>query len=102
MIDPKLFTVEGLLSAMLYDRRGNVDPWRKDAEILPAYVAPSTDQGAKPECRVRLGRSFLRYSVGPVQGYFWDDYGDDFMNPEIALLALMSAPIPPDMIASRP
>ena len=37
----------------------------------------------------------LRHSRGPVQGYLWDIYGDDFQSLGIALLALSQAPEPP-------
>ena len=98
MIDLSLFTVESLVAAMLDDRHGNVDPWRKHAEILPAYVPPFADPGAQPQVRVRLGNSFLRYSCGPGGGFFWDVYGDDFLTPELALLALYRAPVPPTLL----
>lgn len=38
---------------------------------------------------------FLRHSKGPLQGYFWDMYGDDFLKPELALWALAHASAPP-------
>jgi hypothetical protein len=55
----------------------------------------SPREGTRPTCVVKLGRSFLRYSHGPRQGYFWDAYGDDMHTPERALLALLRAPVHP-------
>lgn len=95
MIDPSLFTVERLLATMLDDVAGNVDKWRKFAEIIPKYMPPHPREDTRPRCVVRLGDSFLRHSAGPRQGYFWDMYGDDMRTPEMALLALLRAPIPP-------
>lgn len=101
MIDPSLFTVERLLATMLDDMFGNVDRWRKFAEIVLDYRAPfaAPDEPAKVVVRYTPtgGRSvvFLRYSKGPRQGYSWDIYGDNFHTPELALLALLQAPVPP-------
>lgn len=92
MIDPSLFTVERILATMFYDMAGNVDRWRRHAEIIPAYMPPFPRSDTKPICVVKLGGSFLR-NAGPH--YFWDMYGDDMRTSEAALLALMRAPIPP-------
>jgi hypothetical protein len=98
VIDPSLFTVESLLKALLDDSFGNVDAWRRCAEIVPKYMPPHPRSDTKPICAVRCGDSFLRYSVGPGQGYFWDMYGEDFINPSLALLALCQAPPPPFLV----
>jgi hypothetical protein len=98
MIDVKLFTVERLLATMLDDMHGNVNAWRKHAEIVPAYRAPFASDDVHARCVVRLQGSFLRYSHGPVQGYMWDIYGDDMGSPEIALMALLQAPVPPWLV----
>ena len=95
MIDPSLFTVPQLLSVMLDDHCGNNDPWRRHAEIVPKYQPPYPSKHTRPTCVVKLGYLFLRHSVGPWQGYFWDTYGDDMHSPELALLALLQAPAPP-------
>lgn len=95
MIDPKLFTVERLLAEMLDDGHGNRDRWRKFAEIVPGYMPPFPRNDTKPKVVVCYDKSFLRYSKGPQQGYSWDTYGDDFQTAELALLALMQAPVPP-------
>lgn len=103
MIDPKLFTVESIIAAVLEDTSGNRDPWKRLVEIVPDYVAPF-DKENKKKCVVLIRHdydndvSFLRYSKGPAQGFFWDMYGDDFIVPELALLAIMSAPVPPWML----
>ena len=95
MIDSSLFTVERLLGAMFDDMAGNVDRWRRYAEIIPKYMPPYPSKDTRPSCVVRWHKSYLRYSKGPVQGYSWDMYGDDMLSPELALLALLRAPIPP-------
>lgn len=95
MIDPSLFTVERLLATMLDDESGNRDKWRKFAEIVPGYMPPFPRPETRPTLVVRYGTSMLRYSKGPRQGYFWDLYGDDFYTAELALMALLQAPVPP-------
>lgn len=98
MIDPKLFTVESLLKEFFDDTFGNVNAWRKHAEIVPKHMPRFPDAETHPRCVVRLGDSFLRYSEGPRQGVFWDMYGDDFLTPELALIALLQAPVPPWLV----
>lgn len=98
MIDPKLFTVERLLAEFLDDSHGNRDMWRQNATIVPDYVPPFPRNDKRPICVVRYGESFLRYSAGPQQGHFWDLYGSDYLTPELALIALLEAPIPPTLI----
>jgi hypothetical protein len=98
VVDPSLFTVERLLNAMFDDVRGNVDAWRKRAEIIPNHMPPYPHEDTRPACVVRLEESFLRYSAGPRQGYIWDMYGDDMISPEMALLALLRAPVPPWLV----
>lgn len=98
MIDPGMFTVEGLLEALLDIRASNI--WRNRVEIIPDYMPPFPRPDTRPKCVVRYRDSFLRYSCGPVQGYFWDLYGDDFKQPEWALVAIASAPVPPVALRS--
>lgn len=50
-----------------------------------------------PLCRVHTGgpeKRWLRYSGGPSQGTSWDVYGDEFLYPELAIVALSQA-MPP-------
>lgn len=73
--------------------------WRRKAEIIPNYMPPYPTKDARPSCVVRFGSDperacFLRYSKGPQAGYFWDVYGDDMLNPYLALMALLNAPYP--------
>jgi hypothetical protein len=70
--------------------------WRRDVEIIPAYVPPYPRPGDKPTCVVHYKDAFLRYSCGPAQGFFWDCYGDDFLNVALALRAILECPIPPE------
>lgn len=98
MINPKMFTVEGLLKVMLDDHCGNACAWRRRATIVPGYMPPHPDANTRPRCVVRCAGEFLRHSAGPCQGYFWDFYGDDFQTPELALAALLQAPVPPALL----
>jgi hypothetical protein len=98
VIDPRLFTVEALLSSMLDDSHGNRNKWGALAEVVPDYMPPHPQADTRPKCVVKCGLSFLRYSAGPRQGHFWDMYGDDYQTPALALMALLEAPIPPSYI----
>lgn len=101
MIDPNLFTVESLLKALMDDMFGNVNAWRKHATIIPFYMPPKPSAKTVRKCVVQYENCFLRYSMGPKQGYFWDMYGDDFQTPALALLALCAAPVPPCALRGR-
>lgn len=68
--------------------------WRVHAEIIPAYMPPFPRPDTKPIVVVKYDKSFLRHSCGPRQGFFWDLYGDDFMNVGLAFKALIEAPTP--------
>src|SRR2546423_574866 len=70
------------------------EQWRRDCEIIPGYMPPYPRADTKPRVVVRYKTSFLRYSHGPHQGFFWDIYGDDFHDPEWALLGIAQAPCP--------
>ncbi|WP_327210024.1 hypothetical protein [Rhizobium leguminosarum] len=92
--NPAQFDMARLLGSLLTDH------WMHECEILPAYVPPRADAGTRPECRVRYVREdgqiyFLRYSRGPLQGYFWDAYGEDMHYPELAVVAISRSPAPP-------
>lgn len=101
MIDPALFTVQGLLDQLLDDCHGGRDIWRKQAEIIAGWMPQHTRPDTTPKVVVRFEDSFLRFSHGPAQGYFWDIYGDDFIRPSLALIALLQAPVPPSAIHPR-
>jgi len=82
------------------------EEWKGRCEIIPNYMAPfEKPEARKTSCVVRYhwaarsenqedSYSYLRYSHGPQQGFFWDCYGDDMGTPELALLALHQAPCP--------
>lgn len=72
--------------------------WRRDCAIVPDYMPPNPSRATKPRCVVRHGDWFLRCSAGPIQGYFWDVYGDDMHRPEWAIVALSQAPVPPSAL----
>ena len=73
--------------------------WHKKCEIIPDYMPPHPNENTRPTLRIRYNDGseyppFLRYSAGPKQGFFWDIYGDDFCNAELAIIALSQAPAP--------
>ncbi len=103
-IDTELFTTEALVS-QLVDIKAH--PWREHVIIIPDYMPRYPSGDTKPECQVRFsstehegapGEWFLRYSRGPLQGHFWDCYGEDYHNPALALIALLQAPPPPGVL----
>jgi len=74
--------------------------WMHECRIIPDYMPPFPDKDTRPTCQVFYQysdgtESGLRYSKGPLQGYFWDVYGDDMLSPELALIAIAKAPPPP-------
>lgn len=103
MIDHHLFTVADLIGAFLgTDRdRGHRDWWKLRAEIMPRYKFPHQDSEKPSRCVVRYGNWFLRHSAGPMQGHFWDSYGDDYLTPGLALRALFEAPIVPSLLTAE-
>jgi len=73
-------------------------PWHAKCEIIVDYVYPNSKTD-RPRTVIRYNDGsehppFLRHSAGPLQGFFWDIYGDDFQSVELALLALAQAPVP--------
>lgn len=81
-------------------------PWHTRCEIIPQYRPPYASVDDPSLCVIRYNgdngddaststhKTFLQYSKGPAQGFFWDIYGDDFQNIELAIIALSSAPVP--------
>jgi hypothetical protein len=88
-------TVSGLLEVFL---DVEAHPWRRDAEVIVGYMPPYPHPDTKPTTVVCWHGSFLRYSHGPRQGYFWDLYGDDMYSEELAWLALSKAPPHPRVL----
>lgn len=84
------FDAASLVNALLdrYD-------WRREAEIVVGYMPPYPTPDTQPACIVRIGEWSLRYSRGPLQGHFWDAYGEDYHTPELAFRALLEADPPP-------
>lgn len=73
--------------------------WMHKCQIIPAYMPPFPRPDTRPRCVVRYiydsgEDTFLRHSGGPLQGFFWDMYGDDLNSPELALIAISQAPPP--------
>ncbi len=69
------------------------EPWHWNCEIILDYMSPYLGT-AKSRTVVRHNDYFLRYVEGPLQGFFWDHYGDDMKSPEVAVVALSKAPFP--------
>ena len=92
----KEVNIERLLEILL------TEPWHKYCEIIPKFMPkyPSENTHTRVVVRFNNGKEhmpYLRYSKGPLQGYSWDIYGDDFFDVELAILALSKAPTPVDV-----
>lgn len=75
------------------------NPWYEHCEIIPAYMPPFPRAETRPIVAIRFNSGskwppFLRHSRGPLQGYSWDQYGDDFQSIALATFALSRAPTP--------
>lgn len=74
-------------------------PWHERCEIIPEYMPPFPGEKTRAKCVVRYDNgteypAFLRHSKGPKQGFSWDVFGDDFLDIELAVIAIASAPAP--------
>ncbi len=90
-----------LVNLLLYEH------WMHHCVIDPAYMPPFPRDDTRPTCQVHYtnekGSTWgLRYSNGPLQGYFWDSYGEDLHSPELALVALSRSPAPPGVKSTVP
>lgn len=79
--------------------------WQQACEIIPDYMPPFPKKDAdgkvitQPSVVVRFPNGtnyppYLRHSRGPKQGFSWDVYGDNFLNLELAVIALSQAQCP--------
>ena len=75
----------------------NPRDWRYQAEIITDSMPQFPVEDTKPIMAVKYGEAYLRYSAGPHQGFFWDDYPDDLMTFGLAFKALLEAPTPPSL-----
>lgn len=75
--------------------------WRDNCEIIEGYKPPHGDNVRAFVVRHNPTGMFLRYSKGPLQGHFWDIYGDDYHTHGLANHALYSAPPPPRAAESQ-
>lgn len=85
-----MFDLSKLINTLLHYR------WQHECVIIPDYMPPYPREDTKPTCVVMYvdkegDKTFLRYSNGPETGTFWDIYGDNFFNPELALVELSKA-----------
>ena len=107
MIDRSIFDPKRLLDTLLDDCAGNRNVWWRRCEIV--RVADCThSNGATIQSKrhpdswcVRCDESYLRMLRG--NHAIWDIfYGEDseFSTPEYALLALLTAPVPPQLLKS--
>lgn len=74
-------------------------PWMAKVDIIVDYMPPYPGKDTRPRLVIRFDDGtehppFLRHSNGPLQGFSWDIYGDDFQTVELAILALSQAPVP--------
>ena len=88
-----MFELSLLINTLLQYR------WQHECVIIPDYMPPYPKENTKPRCVVMyVGKkgdeTFLRHSNGPLTGTSWDCYGDDFLNPELALFELSKASPP--------
>lgn len=104
MIDPSLFTAETLLKVVLEARD---TPWLNEITIIPKYMPPYPRPDTRPSCVVsypftdpRDGEQDQCFLRRKFKGHFWDIYGDDYLTPERALLAILEAPPPPPITGS--
>lgn len=92
-MDAALFDSAKLINVLLTHH------WMHECRIIPDYMPPFPSADTRPTCQIHYvykdgSDTGLRYSKGPLQGFFWDIYGDDFHSPELALVALSQAPPP--------
>lgn len=91
---PEQFDMDKLVRLLLTQH------WMHECRIVVDYMPPNPRPETRPSCQVHVtndnGHEWrLRYSNGPLQGYFWDSYGEDFHSPELALIAISQSPAPP-------
>lgn len=79
--------------------------WQKTVVIITDYMPPFPRADTRPRTVVSWRGAnttwFLRWSHGPVQGYFWDAYGDDFLNLTLAMRAILFCDEPPSWRIER-
>ena len=103
LLDPAMFDLNRLIPMLCNET------WMLQCEIIPDYMPPFPREDTKPTCVVRWcdprkpeverdDYRYLRYSNGPLQGTFWDVYGDDFHTPELALVMLSRSQPPPTCV----
>ena len=68
--------------------------WIREVRIIENYMPPFPNDRTRPTLVIKFRESFLRYSNGPAQGFFWDVYGDDFQSVGLAMRAILNAPTP--------
>lgn len=93
-LDTGNINVQKLVNAMFEQH------WMHECKIIPDYMPPFHGNDTRPKCVVAFtdadgGVSYLRHSNGPRQGFSWDIYGDDFIYPELAIVAIAAAIPPP-------
>lgn len=101
MIDQSKINGQKLISMMLDHMCGNYNAWWKLVEFVENYIPPHPRPNYKPN-KVSIycqNAGFLRH-IGHGT-YIWDiHYGEDseFGTHENALLCLMKAPVPPQLL----
>lgn len=90
--DAKQFDTQKLINLLLDQL------WHHECQIITDWMPAHPRADTQPFVAVRHyadgEHKFLRYSKGPLQGYFWDCYPEDMHSPELALIAISRAPAP--------
>lgn len=100
--EEKVEHLEGLMVKLQQEPTAD---WRHFVEIVENYKPPFAGPNYQPRFVVRFKSPwrkdgttwFLRYSNGPGAGHFWDSYGDDYLNYQLAHAAILIAPLPPGL-----
>lgn len=88
-IDTSVFDLDKLVHSLCSET------WMRHCRVIPNYMPPYPNEHTRPTVVVQWRNpedesktQFLRHSAGPLQGTFWDMYGDDFHSPELAIVML--------------
>lgn len=68
--------------------------WKRDILIIENYMPPYPDERTKPKTVIKYRNSFLRTSRGSWTGSFWDCYGADFHDLDLAFAEVLKCEAP--------
>lgn len=120
-LDPAMFDHNKLVELLVDTEYGNANPWLSLVEIIPDFMPAFPQADTKPTVRVRCLVDSTQPEAGPgvitsryvylcckglagwrSHGYIWQDVGADFLSVEHALLAVVHAPVPPQLLRGVP